>query len=336
MKVYIKDRKRRKEEFQFFMHDFVDACKQNGLKSKPDILPNYKFHFRAVMKHVLYYGYLFIHKYIPILFLLKRKYALIIAANGNTIKDIVFPYYGLYEIIPVLWDVWPSSWDRMYENFQVFDIKTVFVTSSQMAKKICSETKVNAYWIPEGLNVDLYIKGDALINRQHDIFEMGRQMPRFHVVLEKMLNKGLIKGLASSNIHPDGTLNDRRVAYTNAELYHLMADSKIMVCFPQCDTNPQRAGNIETLTQRYWEAMLSRCLMIGRAPQELTVLIGYDPVVTVDWEEPEIQLSEILNHIEDYQSLVDHNYQVARQKASWNSRIDKIKNILKKQGYEIC
>ena len=31
----------------------------------------------------------------------------------------------------------------------------------------------------------------------------------------------------------------------------------MMVCFPQCDTNPMKAGNLETLTQRYWEAMLS-------------------------------------------------------------------------------
>ena len=79
-----------------------------------------------------------------------------------------------------------------------------------------------------------------------------------------------------------------------------MSKSKIMVCFPQCDTNPGRAGNIETLTIRYWEAMLSGCVIIGRAPNELINLIGYNPVIEVDWERAQEQLEEILFCIENF------------------------------------
>ena len=47
---------------------------------------------------------------------------------------------------------------------------------------------------------------------------------------------------------------------------------------------PELAGDIETLTQRYWECMLSRIVMLGHAPQELIDLIGYNPVIEIDKE----------------------------------------------------
>ena len=108
-----------------------------------------------------------------------------------------------------------------------------------------------------------------------------------------------------------------------------------MICFPQCDTNPQKAGNLETLTQRYWEAMLSGCLIVGRAPQELIDLIGYNPVIDVEWDNPEIQVEGILNNIENYQNLVDKNIESAQKYATWDSRIPLIKEYLAKVGYQL-
>lgn len=36
-RVYIRDKKRLASEFQFFMHDFVDACKAFGIPRRADI-----------------------------------------------------------------------------------------------------------------------------------------------------------------------------------------------------------------------------------------------------------------------------------------------------------
>ena len=127
-----------------------------------------------------------------------------------------------------------------------------------------------------------------------------------------MFSDGLFKEYLTSNINDNGTLDDKHVNYSNEQLYQLMADTKVMVCFPQCDTNPLRGEHIETLTQRYWEAMLSRCLMVGRAPQELIRLIGYNPVIEVDWDNAREQLSYILDHIDNYQELVDKNFEYAK------------------------
>ncbi|MGM9811719.1 MAG: hypothetical protein ACI30V_02625 [Muribaculaceae bacterium] len=331
-KIYIKKKTRRKEEFQFFMHDFVDSCVEYGFEAKHDLFPSYRWHIRGLCRELLWHGYKFVKQHFH--WLMKRNYAMIVTANGVTLPDNVFPYYGCCEIVPMLWDVWPSTWGRMYAAFEALDVKTVLVSSSQVAEMINRETKVRAYWIPEGINAKLYRKGAPLLQREYDVYEMGRRLEKYHIVLQRMSDCGMINRLQTSNLNPDGTLDDGNVALTNEELYGLMPWFKVLICFPQCDTNPQRAGDIETLTQRYWEAMLSGCLMVGRAPKELVDLIGYNPVIDVDWENPVEQMKDILEHIADYQSLVDRNYQSAINYADWSKRMPLIVKCLEDAGYK--
>ena len=76
--------------------------------------------------------------------------------------------------------------------------------------------------------------------------------------------------------------------------------------------------------------MLSGNLIVGRAPKELIELVGYNPVIDVDWNAPGEQLKNILTNIKDYQTLVDKNFKVALKYASWDNRINDIKKILLK------
>lgn len=331
--IEIRNKKRRKEEFQFFMHDFIDACKKEGFSPKKDVFPSYKWHVRAAVREVLWHLKILINKIVNNKG--TNKCGIIITANGCTIKDEVFPYYFFNDIIPILWDVWPFSWERMYKAFKVLNIKMVFVSSRQVTDMINKESNVKAYWIPEAIDISHYQRGDLLKNRPFDVLELGRQMGKYHVYLKEMLQKRVINRLKTSNITKEGTLDDKNVAFTNDELYEMLPKYKIMICFPQCDTNPKRAGQIETLTQRYWEAMLSGCLMLGRAPQELIDLIGYDPVINIDWDSPVSQMKSIIDNIENYQDLVDRNYLSSQRHASWGKRIPMIKQHLKEAGYDI-
>jgi len=309
------------------MHQFVEECIREGFVPKADILPSYRFYLRALLRRLLFIIYKCVGKTI------KPKEALLITANGVTITDEFFPYYFKYEPVPFLWDCWPSTWERMYDAFRLYDVKLAFSTSRQVVEMINRDSKVKAYWIPEGIDEYGYKNELKLEDRCYDVFEIGRQMPRLHQHLKKLNDEGLISGYHTSNINADGTLSQNNVAYSDEEVKTIMSQSKIMICFPQCDTNPARGGNIETLTQRYWEAMLSGCIMLGRAPQELIDLIGYNPVVDVDWNDVEGQVKEMLGDVTVYQELVDKNYEVAMNKASWKYRIPMIKDILEKNEY---
>ena len=114
-----------------------------------------------------------------------------------------------------------------------------------------------------------------------------------------------------------------------------MADSKVSLTFPRCDTHPEVAGSIETLTQRYWECMLSRVVMVGRAPFELVNLVGYNPVVEIGRKTAEDLIMDVVMHPETYQGLADKNRKVALQYARWSGRMPKIMNFLKECGYVV-
>lgn len=94
---------------------------------------------------------------------------------------------------------------------------------------------------------------------------------------------------------------------------------------------PEIAGDTETLTQRYWECMFSRMVMVGHAPQELIDFIGYNPVIELnDKMSAEEQIADVIEHIEDYQALVDKKHETAERLGSWNVRMKWLRREIEK------
>ena len=94
------------------------------------------------------------------------------------------------------------------------------------------------------------------------------------------------------------------------------------IALPRSITQPEIAGDIETLTQRYWECMFSRMVMVGHAPQELVDFIGYNPIIELrDDISAEALIRDVLEHVEDYQALVNKNRETAERIGSWDMRM---------------
>lgn len=255
------------------------------------------------------------------------KKALLVLSAGYP-SSFSFPFNYQYEIIPFIWDCWPKYWDRLFKFIKRNDVKILFVTSSQVKNMIHEQyPNINVFWIPEGINTKKYNKGSLLINREIDLLELGRVMPQFH-------QKIIQNELPHLKKHLYG--NGNQLLFPDFEsLVNGLSQSKLTVCYPRCNTHPEMAGNIETLTQRYWECMLSRTLIVGKAPKELTELIGYNPVVEINVENADDQIDEILEHIASYQDFVDKNYLVAMDRGDWKNRIAEIEVNLLDNGYLI-
>ena len=188
-----------------------------------------------------------------------------------------------------------------------------------MAKRL---PNIDCLFLPEAAVKDLYFSGDKLVNRRINILEFGRSNGKIHdEIFEKKIK---------SHYFP---LNNKHLFHTSEEFAKALSDSKIAIVLPRNMTHPQIACGIETLTQRYWECMFSRCLMVGHAPDELVNLIGYNPVIEISNDNAGQQVSNIINNIEEYQSLVDKNYEIACQYGDWNSRLVELSNILNNRGY---
>lgn len=254
--------------------------------------------------------------------------------EANNIRFDTFPDYMCYEIIPIIWDCWPSCDNKLLRWLVRHNVKSVVFTSKEAEARISEKLpQLNTLTITEGIDIKAYLKGKELKDRSIDLFYYGRRFGfQYNAYADGI------------NIQEDGDDNEFR---------YRLSESKITLAVPRCDIVPHLTGGQETLTQRYWECMLSRIVMIGRSPQELVDLIGYDPVIRFEGYIPGKGVTEnlkqpqniehnfyevtkkVLYNIQDYQELVDKNRKTALRLASWEIRMRQVKDWLLNLGYEI-
>lgn len=253
-----------------------------------------------------------------------KKEARLRFVEAACLRFDTFPDYLFYEIIPVIWDCWPSFWETTEKFFRKHNVSTAFFTSSQTAehfKSVFPECKI--FHMPEGIDSQIYKQGKPLRERSIDYLEYGRCCS---IVDSAKLD---------DSINVVSSRNELNGLATREDLVNALADSKITIAMTRLDNQPEIAEGIDTLTQRYWECMLSGVILLGRAPQELIDFIGYDPTVKINLDNVNLQIKYILSHIEDYQDLVDRNRTVALQKGDWSDRIKTIMQQLMLLGYKI-
>ena len=270
-----------------------------------------------------YYERLSYHLDLPTLWQ-SGKEARLRFVEGASLRFDTFPDYLGYEVIPVIWDCWPRYVDKMARWFHKHHVCTAFFTSSQTAehmRELCPN--VNISHLPEAIETELYRAGKPLAERSVDYLEFGRCSR----ILDSSQFDSRIKVLSSRN--------ERSGLATREQLANALADSRITLAMTRLDNQPEIAQGIDTLTQRYWECMLSGVVILGRAPQELIDIVGYDPVVHLDKENANAQILDILEHIGDYQELVDKNREMALKHGDWKLRIRKMMEKLCELGYEV-
>lgn len=236
-----------------------------------------------------------------------------------------FPDYARYEVVPMFWDCWPRYFEKTCRWLRKHGVRTAIFSSRQTAEKMQERfsgkheewQKIDVIWCAEAVDDSVYQQGKLLKDRTVDLLEFGRSN-------DKVVSSGKLAGVKinGSPLQHVCTKQNGKFIYTNEQLYEAMGDAKVTIALPRSMTQPEIAGDIETLTQRYWECMFSRMVMVGHAPQELVDFIGYNPVVELrDDNSAEDLIRDVLEHIEDYQGLVDKNLETAQRLGSWNVRM---------------
>ena len=229
-----------------------------------------------------------------------------------------FPDYARYEVVPMFWDCWPRYFEKTREWLKRHKVRTAIFSSRQTAERMREALSgVNIIWCPEAVDDSVYDKGLLLKERGIDLLEFGRSNER--IINARQLEETRVNDKSVLHVC---TKQNGKFIYTNEQLYRAMGDAKVTIALPRSMTQPEIAGDIETLTQRYWECMFSRMVMVGHAPQELIDFIGYNPVIELSTDIPaEDLIRDVLEHIEDYQDLVDRNLETAQRLGSWNERM---------------
>jgi hypothetical protein len=218
-------------------------------------------------------------------------------------------------------DVWPKDRAHFVDFIRRYKIDRVFVSASQVAIELNEELKRPiASWIPEGIDVATY-KAMPYPQKDIDIIQLGRRYDWYHdkilTFADEMNKIYLYEKTKGIIIFP------KREDFING-----MARAKISVCFPSNITHPERAGDVETMTNRYLQSMASKCLIVGHAPKEMIELFGYNPLIEIDVDAPVKQLKAIFDHYPDYIPLIEKNHSVVSEYHTWKNRWERINTQL--------
>jgi len=228
------------------------------------------------------------------------------------------------EIIPYCFDCWPPKWGRWESLFRRHRIRLAFFTARQAARHFARKRpQMKAIWLPEAVDPEQYDGCKPLAERRIDVLELRRRHEQFH--------NSICRGLKDAHkVHKFAVRQPSRAAHpsemifpTAAELRQGFGDTKISVCFPRSITHPEWSGNlenVETVTLRYFESFASKCVVVGHCPRELEDLFEYNPVVEVEPGGELEQILSILEHIEDYEPLVERNYKRLLETSTWDLR----------------
>lgn len=132
MKLFIKNRIRKKGENQFFMHQFVEAAISEGIQPVKEfpLPPRGKKIFTSTIQKIL-----------PSF---SKERCLIVTSQGGQLIENTFPYYSTYKIVPMVWDMWPRSQPAFFRSIKALHCPCVLVSVREMARRIEKELGIPA------------------------------------------------------------------------------------------------------------------------------------------------------------------------------------------------
>jgi len=239
-----------------------------------------------------------------------------------------FPFCYNHEIVPVHWDCWQSRFSRCERALRRQRTRVAVFTARDAARHFGARfPELQALWMPEAIEAGEYAHQTPLSRRGLHVLELGRRFGRYHDRITAALGQA---GLVHKYETPPGNI----IFPARRALLAGLADTVVMICFSQSITHAEIAGPVDTLTQRYWEGMAAGCVLVGHAPAELVDLLGYAPVIPVDWNDPAGQLGDIVRHPDRWQALVERNRQAVLERGLWSVRVRELAGQLHALGYD--
>lgn len=220
-----------------------------------------------------------------------------------------------------LFDAWPGRYADITKYTESWGIQYAFVSSSQAAARLGEiSERCTFIWVPEGVDPSRY-QQRSWIEKDIDVLQLGRKYDAHHAAIAQPLEN-------SGHTYLYERQKGGIVFPTRADFVAGLARSRISICVPSSMTHPERAGDVETMTIRYLQSIVSKCLVLGHAPAEMIELFGYNPVIETDMHDPVGQVLHILDNYEDYLPLIEKNFDAVIGHHTWRSRWERMAVVL--------
>lgn len=255
----------------------------------------------------------------PILFPFKKDDNFVVFGYQ---KEKFFPYFHYKAKSKTLWmyDAWEPLFPNIEKTIKEYKINLLLTASKQSATYFNSLNIPNfrSEWIPEAVDSSLY-KFIPYHKRTIDVLQLGRKWNEYHEKIKAIESKFVYKYEKKAG----------EIIFNSREDFLIgMANSKISICVPSNITHPHITGNISTITNRYLQSMASRCLILGKMPDDMKYLFDYNPIIEIDEENPIAQIEMILANFDDYIPLIEKNYNIVKDFHNWENRVEKIETLI--------
>lgn len=239
-------------------------------------------------------------------------------------RTLPFAYWN--ELVPYAFDCWPKMYRRWTAFFQRHRIRLAFFSARGSAEYFARELPaMRSVWLPEAVDPAEYRSSLPLVDRGIDVLELGRKYDRFHDAIAPTL-------ATAGRSHLFERRPGERIFATRLALSEGLGSSRISVCFPRSVTHAEHTGGLETVTHRYFESMASGCILLGRCPDELKDLFGYNPVIEVQDGDESRQIERILADVAAFQPHVDANLQRLFEVGTWDHRVRQVLHHVEEAG----
>ena len=222
------------------------------------------------------------------------------------------------------YDVWEPEFDGWQKCFEEVDPDYIFFGFKKSYEHF-KELGFNSYWVPLSGDFEVFKPYDAEKTRM--FMQMGRKNEDLHEKILAYMGKHGIEDNRDNYVY---IKNKGESIYPDInELAKEISRTKYFVCVPKYYENFKRTGNIKDTICRYYEGMACKTMLIGMKSETMDELFPYKAMISFnDGEDFEQQIDYYENHQDEYNEIVNRNYEYIQEHHSWGNRIKQILDII--------
>lgn len=244
--------------------------------------------------------------------------------------SFAFPDAMWRTLIPWGFDCWGPEFPRWEATLRKHKVPLAFFSARDAANHFARAISgLETIWLPEACDARLFSPQKPLAERSIKVLELGRKLERVHEKIREPLRE-------RGHTHVYSLDGANTVLFAGVEaLYKGLGDTALALCFPKSVTHPDKAGGVETMTQRYLEFIGSGTLPIGSSPREIVDLFGFDPVIALDERDPAAQILAILDDLPKWQAHADRARARFLEVGTFDTRAKAMLEHLAQRGYVV-
>ncbi len=222
------------------------------------------------------------------------------------------------------YDVWEpefEDWRRVIEDICADYIFCGYKKSAEYFTSL----GLNAYWVPLSGDFEVFKPTDQIKTRL--FMQMGRRNDDLHEKMLAYLKKHGLEDNRDNYVYRKDR-NERIFPDIN-ELAEEIGKTKYFVCVPKFYENFKRTGNINETICRYYEGMACKTMLVGMKSETFDELFPYKAMISFnDGEDFDTQIEYYESHPEEYDAIVEKNYEYVMKNHSWGNRVRQILEII--------